>query len=74
MTVEEKRAILGLLDVRVHVESYDLLRVRIEGFVKYGLSLDAAREPAQVGTRSGPPGTRTLPAGLKGLALWRCAN
>jgi hypothetical protein len=55
MTLEEKRAVLALLDVRVHVQGYDPLRVHIEGFVKDGLSLDAAREPARVGPQGLEP-------------------
>jgi len=55
MTVEEKRAVLALLDVRVHVQGYDPLRVHIEGFVKDGLSLDEAREPSRVGPQGLEP-------------------
>ena len=70
MTVEEKRTVLGLLDVRVHVQGYDPLRVHIEGFVKDGLSLDAAREPAQVG----PQGLEPCPPDQKDSDPVRCAK
>ena len=70
MTVEEKRTVLGLLDVRVHVQGYDPLRIHIEGFVKDGLSLDAAREPAQVAPQELEP----CPPDQKDSDAVRCAK